>query len=190
MAAMHDDTPTDAELVAGSLMGNREAFGCLYDRYARLVRAVAYGVTLDWPMVQDLTQETFLRAFRNLGRLHEPERFGAWVSGIARQVARERRRSLRRDRHEFVGRAQADIVSEATVDNTNDDDEEIDFILRKLAELDDRQRLAIHAFFLEERDVNQTAELLELSRSGTYAFLSRALARLTALVRRHEQGKR
>ncbi len=60
---MEHDALSDADLVAQTLAGNREAFGHLYDRYARLVRALVCGVTLDWPMVQDLTQETFLRAY-------------------------------------------------------------------------------------------------------------------------------
>ena len=69
---MQPTEPTDAELVAQTLAGNREAFGDLYDRYARLVRSVVCGVTWDWPMVQDLTQESFLRAYRKLGSLREP----------------------------------------------------------------------------------------------------------------------
>ena len=61
---MGNNEPTDADLVASVLAGDREAFGGLYDRYARLVRAVVYGVARDWPTVQDLTQECFLRAYR------------------------------------------------------------------------------------------------------------------------------
>ncbi len=179
---MHDHEPSDAELVAQSLVGNREAFGQLYDRYARLVRAVAHGATCDWSAVHDLAQETFLRAYRNLGRLREPDRFGAWVVGIARQVARERRRSLYRDRHEFVDGRSLEVASAADNADRLDDVEEAQWILQKVAELDHRERLAIHAFFLDGRDVRPVSELLGLSRSGTYALLARAVARLAELV--------
>ena len=84
---MGNNEPTDAELVASVLSGDREAFGRLYDRYARLVRAVVYDVASDWSTVQDLTQECFLRAYQNLARLRQPDRFGHWLVGIARQVA-------------------------------------------------------------------------------------------------------
>ena len=178
---MQQDNPTDAQLVAETLAGNREAFGGLYDRYARLVRAVVCGATLDWPMVHDLTQECFLRAVRNLARLREPERFGAWVVGIARQVARERKRSLRRDRHRFVGEP-LEVACDANDADAVEDADGIEAILHKLSELDERERLAIHAYYLEGRDVRQAAELLGLSRSGTYALLARAVARLAAMV--------
>ena len=46
---MGNNEPTDADLVARVLSGDREAFGQLYDRYARLVRAVVYDVAGDWP---------------------------------------------------------------------------------------------------------------------------------------------
>ncbi|MGA2796967.1 MAG: sigma-70 family RNA polymerase sigma factor [Thermoguttaceae bacterium] len=181
--------PTDADLVAKALAGDREAFACLYDRYARLVRAVVYGVAMDWPMVQDMTQECFLRAYKNLARLREPDRFGRWIVGIARQVARERRRSIRRDRHQFFGDDALEVPFDSDVVGTIESAEETELVMRRLAELPERERIAIHAFFLQECDVREAAKLLGLSRSGVYALLERALARLAALVRRREVRK-
>jgi RNA polymerase sigma-70 factor, ECF subfamily len=186
---MPQSEPTDAELVAQTLAGNREAFGCLYDRYARLVRAVVCGVTWDWSMVQDLTQESFLRAYRNLPRLKEPERFGPWMVGIARHVARERKRSLHRDRHEFVGAGPLEAESPSDAGGALQAAEEFGLVMQKLATLDERQQLAIHAFFLKGRDVRQAADLLGLSRSGLYALVDRALKRLSALVDEREPEK-
>lgn len=101
---MNDDQlATDAELVAQTLAGNIEAFGCLHDRYARLVRAVVRRGMIDESTMHDLAQECFLRAYRGLGQLREPEKFGPWLVGIARQVASECGRRRRRDRHRFVG---------------------------------------------------------------------------------------
>ena len=62
---LRNHEPPDADLVARVLAGDVEAFGCLYDRYARLVRAVVYRVGHDAPIVHDLTQECFLRAYRD-----------------------------------------------------------------------------------------------------------------------------
>ena len=145
--------------------------------------AIVYGVAGDWPMVQDLTQECFLRAYRNLSRLKSPDRFGRWMVGIARQVARERRRTLRRDRHQFVGSDPPETPIESNVAGAIQTVEETELVLQRLGELPERERLAIHVFFLQECDALQAAELLGLSRSGVYALLGRALARLAVLVR-------
>ena len=176
--------PTDADLVDKALAGDREAFACLYDRYARLIRAVVYGVAMDWGMVQDMTQECFLRAYKNLARLREPDRFGRWIVGIARQVARERKRTIRRDRHQFVGSDEMEVPFDSDVVGEIESAEETELVLRRLGELPERERLAIHAFFLQECDARQAAELLGLSRSGVYALLERALSRLAGLVNR------
>ncbi len=189
MAAMDVTPPTDAELVALSRSGQTEAFGQLYDRYAPLVRAVCHGETLDHALVADLAQETFLRAYHGLERLREPERFGAWAAGIARQVARERRRALRRDRHEFIDGNAMLVTAENGAVEAIDAADESRWILERVAELDEREQLAIHAFYLDGRDVRQAAELLGLSRSGTYALLTRALARLAERVREAEWTK-
>jgi RNA polymerase sigma-70 factor (ECF subfamily) len=180
---METGKPSDAELVARTLAGDREAFGSLYDRYARLVRATVFGVAGEYAAVQDLTQECFLRAFRNLRRLRRPDRFGAWLVGIARWVARERRRSLRRDRHRFVDRDALSLACPGDGIERMDAGEELGRVMMQVAALPERERLAIHVFFLQGCDVRQAGELLNLSRSGVYALLDRALGRLAGLVR-------
>jgi RNA polymerase sigma factor (sigma-70 family) len=169
---------TDAELVKKSLAGQRESFGELYDRYARLVASVVAGVSGDWPSAEDMTQECFLRAYRKLATLRDPERFGPWITGIARQVGRERRRSLRRDRHTFHDPQSlaADAMSFTNAEPENRD--ETERIMRSVAELGEQERLAIHAFYLEQQNAQRAAEVLGLSRSGFYATVQRAIARL------------
>jgi RNA polymerase sigma-70 factor (ECF subfamily) len=181
---LRNHEPPDADLVARVLAGDVEAFGCLYDRYARLVRAVVHRVGNDAPVVHDLTQECFLRAYRTLARLRQPDRFGSWIVGVARRVAQEHRRSIARDRHRFVADEAIEIWSEQDVSGGVQTAEQIEIILRRVAALPERERLAVHAFFLQECDAGQTARLLNLSRSGVYALLERALARLAVGIHR------
>lgn len=181
---MEKNDLSDAELVAEALAGNREAFGRLYDRYAALVRAVVSGVAGDYAMVQDLAQESFLRAYKNLSRLRAPERFGPWIVGIARKVARERRRSLRRDRHQFVAGDCLEIESSVNDLEVIGKADEMEHVMRQVVALPERERLAIHAFFLQQREARQAADLLNLSRSAFYALLDRALRRLATFAGR------
>jgi RNA polymerase sigma factor (sigma-70 family) len=187
---MEPNAPNDADLVAQALSGHREAFAELYDRHARLVRAVVAGVSGDWPAVEDMTQECFLRAYRNLGRLRDAGRFGAWIAGIARQVGRERRRTLRRDRHEFRQPEPGELATLADVEPGLHDREELELVMQEVARLPERERLAIHLFYFGEQDARQAAEMLGMSRSGFYALLQRALARLAARLRPSDIGER
>jgi RNA polymerase sigma-70 factor (ECF subfamily) len=187
---MESNQPTNADLVTATLAGNREAFGQLYDRYVRIVRAVVAGVSGDWPGADDMVQETFLRGYRNLTTLRGADRFGAWVVGIARQVGRERRRTLRRDRHEFRDPQPWLIESPADGEMSVDDRDQLELVLRSMSQLEERERIAIHAFYLEQQDGRRAADLLGLSRSGFYALVQRAVARLAASVLPRERKER
>lgn len=167
---------TDAEDVRRTLAGDPQAFGRLYDRHARGVRAVVAAVSCDFAAVEDLTQETFLRAYARLASLRDTDRFQPWIQGIARHVARERRRALARDRHEPLDTAGA--VSSLPPEQTLEDADEATKVFTELAQLPEGERLAIHAYFFASQRADAAAERLGLSRSGFYATPNRALERL------------
>jgi RNA polymerase sigma-70 factor (ECF subfamily) len=83
---------TDAELVARALREGapgREAEEELYRRYRMAVQRLAATFSeLDADEVDDVVQESFVRAFRALKGLKDPERFAAWLFTIARNRAR------------------------------------------------------------------------------------------------------
>ena len=86
----------DADLVAQSVAGSREAFGQIVARYQGPVCAVAYSATGSLALSEDVAQETFLIAWRQLRELREVTRLRSWLCGIARiQAANVRRREKR-----------------------------------------------------------------------------------------------
>lgn len=64
----------------------------------RVVYRVAYGVLRDRADAEEIAQEAFLRAYRKLSRLPEPEKFRAWVVRVCFRLALNRRRDLARAR--------------------------------------------------------------------------------------------
>lgn len=174
--------PDDATLVLRSRAGDHEAFGCLYDRYARLVRAVAYDEQPRLADSFDITQEAFLRAWQKISALKEPASFGSWVVGIARQVGREQRRVAWRRRQVPLG---DDVPEPAATCHESDllSHERNCLLLQKISELPENERLAIHAFYLEGQGVQQVIQLLQLSRAGVYALLKRACRSLAGKLR-------
>jgi RNA polymerase sigma-70 factor (ECF subfamily) len=77
---------TDAPLVRASRDGDRSAFGKLYSRYSRMVHAIVMSRV---PPVEadDLVQEVFLTAMREMGALRDDRAFGGWLATIARNRA-------------------------------------------------------------------------------------------------------
>ena len=168
---------SDADDVHLALEGDRQAFGRLYDKHARGVRAVVGAVSGDFMAVEDLTQETFLRGYRRLATIRKPAAFGPWIQGFARLVARERRRQLSRDRHRF----EAELIEVEVPDETGaviENAEEQRRVLAAVAELPEQERLALHAYYFHEQNADQAAAEIDLSRSGFYGTLERGIKRL------------
>src|SRR3954469_25874765 len=72
-------------LVAAAAAGEPQAWSALIERYAVLIRSVCRPPRLDDPDADDVAQLTWLRAVEHIGRLRDPERFGAWLGTTARR---------------------------------------------------------------------------------------------------------
>src|SRR5450432_1062442 len=86
ITAMSNTVPNDSELVHESLTGNRDAFGQIVARYQSLVCSLAFSATGSLSQSEDLAQETFVTAWKQLAGLREPEKLRAWLCGIARNI--------------------------------------------------------------------------------------------------------
>ena len=175
---------SDAELVAAVLAGETSAYGELYDRYARLVRAICCDATGEPAEAQDLAQEIFLSAYRNLRRLNEPQSFPRWLVVIARRAGRQWKRRQMRDRHRFV-----DVEPPAPpADSAAANDGELRRLSEAMLRLPAKERLAVRAFYLLDQSAEQAREALGLSRSGFYKVLDRAKGRLRKLMETQREG--
>ena len=174
---MTQNESSDADDVRLSLAGDREAFGRLYDRHARSVRAVVVAVSGDFRAADDLTQETFLRGYRRLVTLRDGSGFGGWIRGVARLVAKEQRRQIRREHQNSETSAErVDAADEAA--DAFERGEEQARVLSAVAALPERERLVVHAYYFHEQNAEQAAAVIGISRSGFYVALERAIHRL------------
>lgn len=82
-----DPAPTEIpRLVRDAQRGDREAFGQLYQRFARMVHGIVLA-RIDRTDVDDVVQDVFVTALARLGDLREPAAFGGWLAAIARHSA-------------------------------------------------------------------------------------------------------
>jgi RNA polymerase sigma factor (sigma-70 family) len=190
-SAMTPVAGDDAADLAAARAGDDDAFGRLYDRHAPVVLSLCRRHART--EAEDATQETFIRAHRKLDKVEDPEKLRSWLYAIARRVCSERTRAARRrSRHEeqfAMNRAvsQAGIPPGATAaadpSRRPEHDEQLDRLGTALDQLNDRERLAIHLYYLEADPVQAAAAALSLSRSGYYKLLGRAREQLAALMK-------
>lgn len=169
----------DAELVALCRRGSdTEAFRQLVERHKDLVFAVALAHTGDPALAEDVAQEAFVAAWRDIGRLREPDRIGSWVAGIARNLAHGAVRSrARRHRHQ---------LDEPPPTATPEDEvlarEDRALLARALAEVPAAHREALVLHYLEGLPVARIAEVLGVREDLVKQRLSRGRRALRASV--------
>jgi RNA polymerase sigma factor (sigma-70 family) len=82
-----------SETVAKSRTGDKLSFGRLVQKYAPLVAGTAFAVCGDFAKSEDIAQDAFVEAWKNLASLRDPEKFVSWVCTISRRRAIDHLRS-------------------------------------------------------------------------------------------------
>lgn len=89
---------TDLNLVKRARNGDRDAFQILMTRYQRKVFSICFGMVRNSDDAMDLSQETFVKVYRNLQGFQGDSSFYTWVYRIARNVSIDHIRKAQRNR--------------------------------------------------------------------------------------------
>jgi RNA polymerase sigma-70 factor (ECF subfamily) len=134
---MHGMEQTDAELIQATINGDAGAFSVLVGRYSRDVYGFVFFMAKDKSDAEDITQETFVKVWKNLKKFKQDQRFKSWLLTIARNTTID---YIRKRRH--------------AVFSDFDDEEGANAIVETLA---DEERLADEIASTAE-SAEQTAE--------------------------------
>ncbi len=175
----------ESSLIERSRAGDSEAFGCLVGQYQSLVCAVTYSLCGDVSRSEELAQETFVTAWKQLGKLEEPRKFKAWLCGIARNLTRSAFRSAQRDassKAASLEEASAIPTPEPEPDAEAMMEDESALVWNALSQLPENYREPLVLFYREEQNVQHVAESLELSEDAVKQRLSRGRGMLRERV--------
>ena len=111
---------TDATTVALARDGDAEAFRSLVDRHGRAVYRLAHRMTGNAQDAEDVVQDTFLKAYRQLGRFESRANFSTWLHRIAVNCSID---LIRSRRHQEAGHDAADLEA---LDGAHGSDERVD----------------------------------------------------------------
>jgi RNA polymerase sigma-70 factor (sigma-E family) len=150
----------------------RDAVGVLYERhYAELVR-LAFALTSDWDLAEELAQEAFVRVWRSWGNIRDQQSAPAYLRTTVVNLAR---RSLRR-------RLQERRAWPAPGDRRSADHGESVDLLRALARLPARKRACVVLRFYLDLSEADTAAALGVSVGTVKSQTAKALRRLQQLL--------
>ncbi|MBV7337803.1 RNA polymerase sigma factor [Chloroflexi bacterium TSY] len=171
----------DAELVQAASTGDTWAFATLIDRHRIHLERLLRAVLSNRFELEDIWQETLLRAFLNLDSLRDPSRFGAWLCSIGLNLARTERRGRLLSAVSFETLTEGEQCSEYSERSP-----EYQYIHREqaarvhgaIADLPPAEREAIMLVYLSELSHKEAASQLGSSLSAVKVRVHRGRRRL------------
>ena len=175
-----------SDLIARTRAGDDDAFQAIFERYSRPVISFIFDMVGERELSEELMQETFVRAYRNLSSLRDDARLSTWLFGIAKNVARESLRSRRQSSRKVE--LDDDSVAELRDGRLTPDDflinKELNQVIRMaLSRLDEDKRLVFALKIFQQRSYEEIAAITGFSIAKLKTDLHRARAEMRRLIR-------
>lgn len=182
LAAQLSDPAFDGDYLERLLAREPATEAHFVRHFAQLIRFVVIARTGNSRLVEDVTQETFLRVFdllRRQGGLEKPDRLGSFVYSVCRRVLAEH---LRREQAVGRGAQPAGLAYRMLLDEglvRREVKRAVETALERLSQL---ERKALRLVFLEEREREEVCTELGLSPDYLRVVLCRAKSRLRRVL--------
>jgi len=173
------DAVEDAQLAVRATAGEAAAFDDLVDRYSVRIFAHLFRLVRNREEAEDLTQETFLRAYRSLGRFDTTRPFKSWVYKIATNAGLNALRSRRRRgiTVPLEGHDGSPQHSRETPRREMRDELE-----HAMAGLPPQPAMLIHLHYQEGMSIREAADVVGMNEGSAKVALHRARKRLRELI--------
>jgi RNA polymerase sigma factor (sigma-70 family) len=173
----------NAQVVQRCKQGDNRAQYELYKLYSKAMFNVSMRITNDYAESEDVLQEAFISAFKNLHSYKAEASFGSWLKRI---VINASVNAIRKRRSELVpleDRMAGDIPDE----EYNDDTEwKVEKVRRAIQRLPDGYRVVLSLYLLEGFDHAEIGEVLGIGESTSKSQYSRARKKLLEIMRDSE----
>jgi RNA polymerase sigma factor (sigma-70 family) len=164
----------DSYFVYRCLNGETEAFAFLVDKYRESVFALAYGKLRNFDDAEDVTQEVFVKAYKNLRSLRRYDSFAIWLHSMTNNLCIDWLRSRHHER-KLIEKATS---TEDSLTDSENDDPRIELINKALDILPEIYRQVLTLYYLGEMNCEEIAKTLGISPPAIRQRLSRARSEL------------
>lgn len=179
-----DERRDDARLIAATLQGDDNAFTRLVNAYLPLVYSHLYRMTGSRDLAEDVSQETFIRVYKNLARFDRKRPFRPWLLRIATNAAIS---ALRKNSKAVSLDAMRESGAFDDAARSNEADEPPAIVERQLSEaevmtalasLDPRYRAVLLLRYKEDLSYEEVAQVMKTPLNTVRTWIRRARGQL------------
>ena len=168
-----------------AVFGNKRAFDTLLRKYQSQVRRFLLGLTTgNMQLADDLAQETFIKAYTNIGKFRGLSTFSTWIMRIAYNVHYDYLRS-----HHQTESMEATAVTTKANDDNNDCILNMD-ILKALTILKQEERTCITLQLIDGQPVDKIASITGMPKGTVKSHLFRGKEKLTTYLKNNGYERR
>ena len=166
----------DEQLAEAAQNGHLDSFAALYERYHSSMVALAYSVLADKHLAEDAAQEVFVIACRDLLNLKRRDKFGAWLAGICRNVAR----GILREKGKTIA---SDLWN--TTENHDSQQQHLDTVRQAIWKLSSAERELIVLRYYDGFSQARISKVLDISSSAVNGRLVRAKRKIAQYLKQN-----
>jgi len=168
----------DDKTVQQASKGDKQAFRLIVLHYAQAVNRLAYRYTADASYAEDVSQETFIKAFQAINRYQPQAKFSTWLLRITTNSAIDYLRKANRQMADSLDQeaTQMDIPDHSL--NTEDHLDLNQRLTQAMTDLSDVERLAVTMKHHQGYSINETAQVLKINDNACKQTLFRAVQKL------------
>ena len=174
----------DVELIHKVLSGDDEAFTALVRKYQKSVHALAWRKVGDFHFAEDITQDTFLQAYKKLSTLKNPNQFAGWLHVIANRLCKNwntKNKSVIKSMEEVSVLEMQTMSYDRYVSDKNEEagrERHHKIVKKLLAKLPESERTVMILYYLGEMTAKEIGNFLGVSVNTITSRLQRARKRL------------
>ncbi|WP_298778396.1 sigma-70 family RNA polymerase sigma factor [uncultured Polaribacter sp.] len=177
-------TNKDQLIINKVLKGDANAFAYLVDTYKDMVFSLAFKMTKKREEAEEVSQDTFIKAYKNLGKFKGDSKFSTWLYRIAYHASLDAIKKNKNHNNSFE-------INEITYNQIQSVDTILQGIERKerakvmndcLLKLPEEERSLIWMFYFDELSLREIIEVTSISEANLKVKLHRARKKLLAIV--------
>lgn len=188
-ASNHSDEISNSELVRKSQLGDKAAFEQLVIRHQDLVFSLAYKLTGNREMANDVAQEAFIRAWKAIEKFRGDSTFSTWIYRITVNTAWTLRKKAKKHNTLNIDETYEPIVIDEKKDPElvaiNSDLSSV--LINALDKIPIEQRIIVELKNIEGRSHKEIADYLDISVTAAKVRLHRAHQKLRQILEEVER---
>lgn len=169
----------DTELVQRTLQGDNDSFGRLVSKYQGVVYGLCFHLVGNFTDAQDLAQEAFVLAYRNLYQLREPSKFASWLHSVTVNVCRMWLRKQKFDVISLDTKAATKLTSALPTQQEIVEEKELQLAVRQAIDsLSEKNRLAVMLYYIDGLSYQKISDFWSVPVTTVKSRLTRARLQL------------